>query len=182
MKCMTLLWLLTGFFWADLSMAETLDTSKSQITFYGTQMGAQVEGQFHRFTAKVHFEPQDLPHSTVHLAIDLGSIDLSSEESEDEIKGAHWFNVVRFPEAIFDSSRILLVAKNRYQVMGVLRIKGVAKALQIPMTLSYDHQQAVVLGQFMLRRTDFNVGDGTWAATDSIKDEVTVRYHLAIIP
>jgi polyisoprenoid-binding protein YceI len=71
------------------AQGEMLDGSRGQIRFYGTQMGAQVERRFQRFSADTHFDPNDLAHSSVHLVIDLDSIDLASEESEDEIKGTH---------------------------------------------------------------------------------------------
>ncbi len=180
LSCCALSWalgLMPG--WAQ---AESLDPAHSELHFYGTQLGAQVEGTFHNFSANLHFDPNDLPHSTVHMTIDLNSVDLASEESEDAIKGPHWFHVAAFPQALFDATEIRSLGQNRYLVLGDLKIKGVSRHLQIPMQMSYDHSLRVAQGQFMLRRTMFNVGDGTWAETDTVKDDVVVRYRLTLVP
>lgn len=176
------LWcLLLGVF-SLCAQAESLDVTHSQIQFYGTQMGAQVEGQFKQFSGNVHFDPNDLAHSSAHLVIDLGSIDLASEESEDEIKGTHWFNTAHFPQAVFDSSSITSQGGNRYLIKGSLKIKGSSQSVQIPMEWSRDPRQGVAQGRFQLQRSMFGVGDGTWAATDSVKNEVVVRYRLTLNP
>ncbi len=170
----------SSFVFMSQSGAETIGSG--QITFTGTQMGASVQGNFRKFSADLHFDPQDLPHSYAHITIDLGSIDLASEESEDEIKGKHWLNIPSFPQAHFDSSDIRIVGPNQYLVWGLFQLKGVSKPLRIPLKMSYDRNGRSAQGRFTLKRNDFGVGDGTWSATDTVADEVTVDYHFTLVP
>ncbi|MBU6993660.1 YceI family protein [Ferrovum myxofaciens] len=172
--------MVTSLFFSAQSKAETVGTG--QITFTGTQMGAPVQGNFRKFSADLHFDARDLPHSYAHITIDLTSIDLTSEESEDEIKGKHWFNIQSFPQAHFDSSEIQIVGLNQYLVSGLFQLKGISKPLRIPLKMSYDHGGRSAQGRFILKRNDFGVGDGTWSATDTVADEVTVDYRFTLIP
>ncbi len=170
-----------GALWGGAAAwADAWNPAQSSITFVGTQMGAKVQGRFKHFDATVHFDPKDLAHSQARLAIDLGSIDLASDESEDEIKGLHWFNVRVFPQAVFESTAIQAAGPDQYWVMGQLRLKGVSQPLRIPLHMTYDHGSRIARGQFVLRRNDFKVGDGTWAATDTVADDVTVTFLLTL--
>ena len=170
----------SSLFFIPQSRAEKVESG--QINFTGTQMGATVQGGFRQFSADLHFDAQDLPHSYAHITIDLGSVDLASEESEDEIKGKHWFSIQSFPQARFDSSDIQRVGPNQYLVWGLFQLKGVRKPLRIPLKMSYDHSGRSAQGRFILKRNDFGVGDGTWSATDTVADEVTVDYRFTLIP
>src|SRR5512135_1695516 len=77
--------------------AEGVVVEKSEIRFVAKQLGAAVEGRFDRWKADVAFLPHDLARSKVVLDVDLGSLDLASEESERELRGALWFDTAKFP-------------------------------------------------------------------------------------
>jgi polyisoprenoid-binding protein YceI len=182
MKNILYKFVLIGFSLIFMSQSWAETVGSGQITFTGTQMGALVQGNFRKFSADLHFDAQDLPHSYAHITIDLGSIDLASEESEDEIRGKHWFNIQSFPQARFDSSDIRIVGPNQYLVWGLFQLKGISKPLRIPLKMSYDHGGRSAPGRFTLKRNDFDVGDGTWSATDTVADEVTVDYRFTLVP
>ncbi len=182
MKSIFYLFVLMSFSFVFMSQSGAETVGSGQIAFTGTQMGALVQGNFRQFSADLHFDPQDLPHSYAHITIDLGSIDLASEEAEDEIKGKHWFNIKSFPQAHFDSSDIRIVGPNQYVVWGLFQLKGVRKPLRIPLKMSYDHGGRSAQGRFTLKRNEFGVGDGTWSATDTVADEVTVDYRFTLVP
>ena len=59
---------------------------KSEIRFISRQMGVNVEGRFRRWKANIVFVPKDLGRSKADFDIELGSIDLASDESEAELK------------------------------------------------------------------------------------------------
>src|SRR6202165_2081189 len=76
---------------------------KSGIRFISRQMGVNVEGRFRRWKANIVFVPKDLERSKADFDIELGSIDLASDESETEIKRPLWFDTAKFPAAHFAS-------------------------------------------------------------------------------
>ncbi len=87
---------------ATQAAAQGVLIDKSEIRFVSRQMGVNVEGRFRRWKANIVFLPKDLAKSKAEFEIDLGSIDLASDESETEVKRAMWFDTAKFP--IGDSS------------------------------------------------------------------------------
>ena len=68
------------------AVAQGVLIDKSEIRFVSKQMGASVEGRFRRWKANVDFRPNELSKSKANFEIELGSIDLASEESEVETR------------------------------------------------------------------------------------------------
>ena len=95
---------------ATQAAAQGVLIDKSEIRFVSRQMGVNVEGRFRRWKANIVFLPKDLAKSKAEFEIDLGSIDLASDESETEIKSSLWFNTGKFPVARFASTSITQVA------------------------------------------------------------------------
>ena len=108
---------------------------KSEIRFITRQMGANVEGRFRRWKANIVFVPKDLGRSKADFDIELGSVDLASDESETEIKRPLWFDTAKFPVAHFASSAIRDLNGDKYEVVGQLTIKGITHEAVVPITL-----------------------------------------------
>ena len=84
--------------------AEGVLIDKSEIRFVSRQMGVNVEGRFRRWKANIVFLPKDLANPRPSSTIELGSIDLASDESETEVKRPKWFDTAKFPVAKFVST------------------------------------------------------------------------------
>src|SRR6266853_142417 len=126
---------------------------KSEIRFISRQMGVNVEGRFRRWKANIVFVPKDLGRSKADFDIELGSIDLASDESETEIKRPLWFDTAKFPVAHFASSAIRDLGGDKYEVVGQLTIKGITHDAVVPITLKKDSTgNSVAEGNFMLKR------------------------------
>src|ERR1700730_9779936 len=87
---------------------------RSEIRFLSKQLCVNVEGRFRKWKANIVFLPKDLAKSKAEFEIDLGSIDLASDESETEIKSSLWFNTGKFPVARFASTSIKNLGGDRY--------------------------------------------------------------------
>ncbi len=170
------------FLAGSLAWGAGIVPDRSSLTFVGKQMGAPVEGLFHRFDGDIAFNPADLAHSHARLEVDLSSIDLASDESESEIKGKNWFHVSAYPKAVFESTAIRSLGGDRYEVTGRLTVKGISRELVLPMQVHAVGGYRVAEGSTVLRRTDFNVGEGVWADPDSVALEVRVNYKIALKP
>lgn len=155
---------------------------KSALSFVGKQMGAPVEGRFRQFDGDIVFKPSDLAHSHARIEVDLASIDLASDESESEIKGKSWFYVAAHPKAVFESTALRALGGDRYEVKGRLTVKGITRELTLPLQVHNVGGFQVVEGSTVLRRTDFNVGEGVWADPDSVALEVRVNYKMTLKP
>jgi polyisoprenoid-binding protein YceI len=156
---------------------------RSEIRFMSKQMGVNVEGRFRRWKANIVFLPKDLAASKADFEIDLGSIDLASDEAETEIKRPSWFDTVKFPTAKFVSSAVRSTGTDKYEVAGALTIKGVTRDAVVPITMKKDAAgNSVAEGSFAVKRLDFKVGEGEWADPDTVANEVVVRVRMVLPP
>ncbi|MEO8304553.1 MAG: YceI family protein [Betaproteobacteria bacterium] len=156
---------------------------KSEIRFVSKQMGASIEGRFRKWKANVDFRPLELDKSKANFEIELGSIDLASEESEAETRRPVWFDTAKFPVARFTSSAMRKLADDRFEIAGTLAMKGTSKGVLIPVALAKDAAgNAVATGQFTLKRLEFRIGEGMWADTAAVADEVVVRVRMVLPP
>jgi polyisoprenoid-binding protein YceI len=161
--------------------ADGLVMDKSEIRFVSKQLGVNVEGRFRTWKANVVFLPKDLARSKAEFDIDLGSIDLASDESETEIKSTQWFNIAKFPTAHFSSTSIRALGGDQYEVAGKLTLKGVTKDVVIPIAVKKDATgKSVAEGSFPLKRIDYHVGEGMWSDTDMVADDVVVRIRMVL--
>lgn len=165
------------------SSAQGVLIDKSEIRFVSKQLGVNVEGRFRKWKANVDFRPKDLPRSRAGFEIDLASIDLASEESESEVRRPIWFDTAKFPVAKFASSEVRDLGGDRYEIAGTLSLKGVAKEVVVPVKLKKDAAgNNVAEGEFKIQRLEYRVGEGMWADTDTIANEVTVRVRMVLPP
>jgi polyisoprenoid-binding protein YceI len=166
-----------------LAQAQGVVAAKSEIGFTLKQMGVKFDGRFRKWTADVVFDPKAVAASRAVLDIDLGSIDLASEESEAEAKGPLWFNAANFPTAHFMSTAIRDLGGNRYEVAGKLTVKGITHDCVVPLTVAADPAgNRVAQGAFSIRRLDYRIGEGEWADTGIVDNDIVVRVRIVLAP
>ena len=168
---------------ASQADAQGVLIDKSEIRFVSRQLGVNVEGRFRKWKANVVFLPKDLAKSKAELDIDLGSIDLASDESETEIKSPLWFDTVKFPTAHFASTSMKSLGSDRYEIAGKLSLKGITRDVVVPLSVKKDASgNSVAEGSFPLKRLDYRVGEGLWADPEMVADLVTVRVRMVLPP
>ena len=154
--------------------------AQSSIKFVTRQMNVPVDGEFKRFDATVTFDPKKPEATKAEFEVDLGSIDLGNAEGETEAKAKPWLNVAAFPKARFVASSVKPLGGNRYEAAGTLTIKGASQNVVAPFTLAEAGGVRTVEGQFPLKRLQYKIGEGAWAATDTVADEVLVKFKFAL--
>jgi polyisoprenoid-binding protein YceI len=161
-----------------------VDPAGSHIRFTSRQMGVPVDGAFHKFDASLAFDPEAPAAAKGQLRIDLSSVDTGIREVNEEVVGAQWFDVRRHPDARFEMRQIQSQGAGRFQVSGVLSLKGASQPLVLNAVLkaSGNRNQAVMEGSFVIKRLDFGIGGGAWGDVRVVANEVTVQFHLVLSP
>jgi len=168
---------------ADQAAAQGVLLDKSEIRFVSKQMGVKVEGRFRKWKANVVFLPAALATSKADFDIDLASIDLASSESEAEIRGPAWFDTARFSVAHFASTSIKDRGGDRYDIAGQLSLKGITRDCVVPIAVKNDAAgNRVAEGSFTVKRLDYKIGEGLWADTDTVANEVNVMVRMVLPP
>ena len=154
--------------------------AQSSIKFVTKQMGVAVEGQFSRFDATVAFDPAKPDATKAEFEVDLGSIDFGHAEAETEAKRKGWLDVATFPKARFVAAAVKPLGGGKYEARGTLSIKGTSREVVAPFSLAESGGMRVVEGQFPLKRLQYKIGEGAWSDTDTVADEVVVRFRFAL--
>ena len=92
---------------------------------------SQVQGSFNRIKGKFSFDPANAEASRVEVVVDVGSIDTNHPARDNHMRDPSYFNVARFPNAVFRSTRIEVTGARTGRMTGDLAIMGVT----IPVTL-----------------------------------------------
>lgn len=152
----------------------------SEIAFVSKQLGVPVSGVFKRFDAQIAFDARNPAASKVAFTIDTASATIGDPDTDRELPKPEWFASAKFPQASFQSSAVKALGGGRYEVAGTLTIKGARRALSVPVTLAQAGTNGTASGSFTLKRLDFRIGDGEWADTSMVADEVQVTFKLAL--
>lgn len=163
---------------AQAAIINAVDLVKSEIKFVGKQMGVAAEGQFRKFDVAIALDTNKLAASRVVVTIDVASIDTGSRESDDEVKSSAWFDVKNHPTAKFALGSVKALGSNNFQGIGQLTVKGKSRELMVPFSVKTNGSASIVEGSFALKRLQFGLGEGPWADTDTVADEVTVQFHF----
>ncbi len=160
--------------------AQALVPAQSSIQFTAKQLGVPLSGHFKQFDAQVQFDTAKPETSKIHFTVDTGSATMGSKETDSNLVSADWFNVAKFPKATFDSTAVKALGGGKYQVDGTLTIKGNAQKVSVPVQLTQSGTTTLATGSLPLKRLPFKIGDGDWADTSMVADEVTVQFKLAL--
>lgn len=150
----------------------------SAITFAYQQMGVAMDGKFNAFNAQLQFDPASPATAQAVIDVELSSIDVGSAEGNEEVAGKAWLNAAAFPTARFTASGVKALGDQRYEVTGSLTVKGKTQNIVVPATFTAQGQTGVFAGGFTLRRADFTIGEGAWAAFDVVANEVQIQFHI----
>ena len=152
--------------------------AKSSVTFSYKQMGVAVDGRFKKFAAQVNFDPAKADAAKASFEVELASVDAGSSEADDEVVTKSWFNTAAFPKATFVAKQIKQTAPNQYEVTGALSIKGQTREVKFPMKHTAQGKDGVLTGSFVIKRGDFNIGEGMWAKFDVVANDIQVHFSL----
>ena len=165
------------------AFADTVVPGKSEIAFTMKQMGVNFDGRFKAWKADIVFKPAALDQSKATIDIDLASLDLASADSEAEARDPLWFNTSKFPVAHFASTSFKSLGGDRYEVAGKLALKGITRDCVVPIAVKADAAgDRVAEGAFLLKRLEYKIGEGEWADTATVADDIRVRVRIVLPP
>ncbi len=162
--------------------------SDSQLLFHFVQSGVQFTGNFKRFEARIEFDPDKPEAGRIHVGIDIASLDTQNSERDTMLRSAELFNAEKWPQAIFTADTVQVRDPGQYEARGTLTIRDITRPLSLPFTLKIGKvidgdgdMIATAGGEITISRRDFGLGQGQWAATDIVADEVKIEIKIQAI-
>ncbi len=95
-----------------------------------------VSGRFKDFSGTIRYDEQDVTKSSVEFTAKVESIDTGVAARDNHLRNADFFEVAKYPELSFKSTRVERKGKNGYVLHGDFTMKGVTKQIAIPFTVA----------------------------------------------
>lgn len=164
--------------------ALTFDAKKSSVTIAAKQMNVPMSAKFNKVNATIDFNPTAPEATKATVDIDIASFDLGDPEYNKEVLAKDWFNAAQFPKATFISTSMKAgksgEAKDKLTAFGKLTIKGKTVDVNFPVIIKKEGNSTVFDGSLPIHRLAFKVGEGDWADTSMVADEVVIKFHLVV--
>jgi polyisoprenoid-binding protein YceI len=162
--------------------AWSADASNGTLTFRAMQAGAEFEGRFTRFAARLEFVPGDRPTGRFDVTISTASVDTAERERDDLLRAAEFFDAARVPEARYLATAFVRVGPDAYEARGRLTLRGVTRDVPLRFTWSGTASRPLLDGSAVVRRLEFGVGQGDWRDTAWIGGDVRIAFALRPVP
>jgi polyisoprenoid-binding protein YceI len=132
-----------------------------------------VTGVFEKFNATIVFDESKLQASSINIVIDAASLNTGMDMQTEDAKSHEWFDVKKYPEIRFTSSRIDTSGK-AYIATGKMELHGIQKEIGIPFSFERNGDKGVFSSSFIINRNDYKVGLPGYGIAEEIKVEVRV--------
>ncbi|ASQ45220.1 YceI family protein [Legionella clemsonensis] len=153
--------------------------SESKLSFTATQNNAPASGEFKRFSGTILVDPENYKASSITITVDMTSLSASYIDLKETLVTSDWFNVKHFPTAEFKSNTFNKIDNNTYEANGILTIRNKSAPVKLVFTANETSPgKALVEGESIIKRSTFGVGQGEWASTEEIKDEVKINFKI----
>lgn len=143
--------------------------SQTKALFSVKKFGVEVVGNFNESEVHTNFNSNDLENSYINLKIRVKSISMGKKSRDQMILNRKYFFEKNYKFIYFKSSRIEKRKNGDLYLIGILRIKGIAKRVQIPFDVSEDDQKITIKSNFKIKRKDFNLGENDVSLSKSAK-------------
>jgi polyisoprenoid-binding protein YceI len=161
--------------------ADYVQAPGSALTFAGSYEGEVFTGRFPGFVTKFSFDPAQLAASKLDVSIPLATASTGNSDYDGEMRGSAFFNSAKFPQARYTATKFRALGGNRYAADGTLSLRGASK----PVTLTFTWTpgaKPVLAGKATVKRLDFGVGEGDWADTELIPNDIAVSTKVIFTP
>lgn len=118
---------------AETAGTYSIDPLHTNVGFRVRHMGlAIVLGEFRDYTATISYFPNDITKSSVQFTAKVASLDTGVKQRDDHLRSADFFEVEKYPEMTFRSTRIERKSDKKFIAYGDLTIKNVTKQIALP--------------------------------------------------
>lgn len=158
------------------------DKVHTQILFFVDHLGfSKSQGEFHDYSGRFIFDPDDWRDAEVDIRIRTASLDMDDQRWDERLRGKDFFAVDQYPEMRFRSLKVERLGERDGRIQGELSLLGVTR----PLSIDFHFNKAAVhplSRQFVagfsarasLKRSDFGMKYGLGI----IGDEVEIRLEV----
>ena len=177
-----------GFGTASAQGIYTIDPNHSNVSFKVRHLVSKVGGEFTEFDGTITADFNNLDVSGIQFSIQAASLDTRNKDRDNHLRSVDFFDVEKYPEITFTSTKITKIDDDSFAVAGTLTMHGVSKP--ITLTVEYLGEITAMGGtragyelSTTLDRKDFGVSWNRALDTGGfiLGDDVAVMINLEVI-
>ena len=146
----------------------------SKISFKIKNAGLNVDGTLSGLTGKINFGTQ-ANNNSIEASIDSKTINTGNNLRDEHLRGAEYFDVTKFQRITLKSSKISKEKNGTFVGTFTLTIKNKTKLITIPFSFIEIGDNAVLKGNFVINRLDFEVGDSSFILSDNVTVSIETK-------
>lgn len=161
----------------------TVDPNHSSLNFNISHSGISiVNGKFTEYTGNLTTDGEALNNAMTDFTVKVNSINTNVENRDNHLRSADFFEVEKYPEMTFKSTKILATGKpDQYLLYGKLTIKDVTKDVIFDVNYggsvkSDKGEKLGITATTTINRFDFNIDYDPTAL--GVGKDVTIIVHL----
>ncbi|MBA3543740.1 MAG: YceI family protein [Chthoniobacterales bacterium] len=108
-----------------------IDPVHSSISFKVRHFFSFVNGSFKKFEGTINVDPDHPEKSSVTATIDAASVDTQNEKRDEDLRGADFFDVSKYPTITFKSKNVKQTGADSGDIVGDLTMHGVTKEITL---------------------------------------------------
>jgi polyisoprenoid-binding protein YceI len=109
-----------------------LDGTHSELSFKIKHlMITNVSGTFKTFQVEAETDNEDFSTATIRATADIKSLSTNNEQRDLHLQNADFFEVEKYPELAFQSTKVEKVDKDSFNLYGDLTLKGITKNIKL---------------------------------------------------
>ena len=155
-----------------------MDPEGSSVVFKYSYSDTPYQGEFKNVTATFDIDPLSPSACKFEVNIPIADIAVDDEETLSYMLDIELFDVDQFPTAKFVADSCTLNSLNSFTAHGQVTIRDVTQDLDFPFTLEIDDMRFRLTSEVTLQRLDFGVGQGYFANTSAIPNDVVVAVDV----
>lgn len=143
------------------------------------------DGTFRRFTGQLTIDEAHPENTRIAVVIDVGSVAMGWAAAVEMLRSPAYFDVARYPNARFTSTRVIPGGAGSYAIEGLLQIRGVTQPVELHAALVGRHaapQAGVEIADFvvtgLLRRSMFGMTANQGFISDRVDLRIDARVRL----
>jgi polyisoprenoid-binding protein YceI len=171
----------------------SVKTGTYKVESYHTQVGFSLShfgftnysGLFSGATGTLRLDPGNLAATQLDVSIPVQSILTTVPALTDELKGDKWFDVTKFPQAVFTSTHVTVATNGEATIAGNLTLHGVTKPIILHAHLvgagvnPLDKMYTIGFqASGTIKRSDFGVSLYAPALGDDVKLSIAGAFEL----
>jgi polyisoprenoid-binding protein YceI len=115
----------------------TIDPEHTQVAFRIDRMGFNhTLGRFDTIAGEIDIDEAHPERSTVHVVIQVASIDTGHDMRDEHLRAPRWFNAAQFPTMEFRSTKVTPIDATHATVVGDLTMLGQTNPVTLNVTLN----------------------------------------------